>query len=159
MAKILYLTQVLPYPLDSGAKVRQYYMMRHLARHHEVTLVSFSRPDDPPSAVDHLAGVCQAVYPVAMRRSVWRNVRAGIGGVLTGLPMVVARDEIGEMKATIRRLVQQTGFDAVHADQLSMAGYGQYAAQVSGARRPKTLLDAHNAVYVLTRRMGRNRAG
>ncbi|NLF00021.1 MAG: glycosyltransferase [Anaerolineales bacterium] len=159
MAKILYLTQVLPYPLDSGAKVRQYHMLRHLARRHEVTLVSFSRPDDPPSATAHLAEICQAVYPVAMRRSAWRNVCAGVRGVLTGQPIVVTRDEIGEMKATIRRLVQQTGFEVVHADQISMAGYGQFAAQVSGAHRPKTLLDAHNAVYVLSRRMAETEPG
>ena len=30
---------------------------------------TFTRPDDPPEAIDHLRGICQAVYPVPMRRS------------------------------------------------------------------------------------------
>jgi len=153
MGRILYLTQVLPYPLDSGAKVRQYHMLRHLAKSHEVTLVSFTRADDPHEAIAHLEGICSAVHPVPMRRSLWRNLRAGLKGILTGLPIVVARDEIAEMKVTLRRLVQQTDYDVIHADQLSMAGYGQLAARMSKPHRPKTLLDEHNAIYLLTRRM------
>jgi hypothetical protein len=54
MADILFLTQVLPYPLDAGPKVRGYYMLRHLsAAHHAVTLVSFALADDPPEALAH----------------------------------------------------------------------------------------------------------
>ena len=153
MARVLYLTQVLPYPLDSGAKIRQYHMLGHLARNHEVTLVSFTRLDDPPEAVTHLEDVCDAVHTIPMRRSLWRNVRAGVKGLATGLPMVVARDEIEEMVATLRRLVRESVYDVVHADQLSMAGYGQRAARFSTARRPHTLLDEHNAIYLLTQRM------
>jgi glycosyltransferase involved in cell wall biosynthesis len=88
-----------------------------------------------------------------MHRSVVRNGWAAAKGLLTGLPMVVARDEIGEMKSTLRDLAQETRFDVIHADQLSMAGYGQLAARMSMPHRPKTLLDEHNAIYLLVRRM------
>ena len=55
---ILFLTQVLPYPLDAGPKTRAYYVLRHLAGQHEVTLVSFVRPSDPPEALVHLRQYC-----------------------------------------------------------------------------------------------------
>ena len=51
------LTQVLPYPLDSGAKVRAYYVLRQLCLRHEVTLVSFCRPSDSEAALAHLRGL------------------------------------------------------------------------------------------------------
>ncbi len=153
MARILYLTQVLPYPLDSGPKVRQYHMLRHLGRRHEVSLVSFTRADDPPEAIVHLGEICRDVHTVPIRRSAWRNLRAGVEGILTGEPIVVARDEMSEMKATLERLVSETQYDVIHADQLSMAGYGQLAARASAPHRPWTLLDEHNAIYVLTKRM------
>jgi len=153
MAHVLFLTQTLPYPLDSGAKVRQYHMLRHLARRHEVTLVSFVRGDDPPAAIEHLRGVCHAVHPVPMQRSLWRNVRATVKSLVTGLPMMVVRDEIAEMTETLRRLVQETAFDVVHADQLSMAGYGRLAVRLSAPHVPKALLDEHNAFYLLVERM------
>ncbi len=153
MFHILFLTQVLPYPLNSGAKIRQYYMLRHLARHHAVTLVTFTRADDPPDAIEHLRGICHAVHPVPMRRSPWRNVRAAAKGMLTGLPMVVARDEMAEMETTLRQLVTEQTFSLIHADQLSMAWWGKLAAKLAGPPRPRTLLDEHNAIYLLTRRM------
>lgn len=159
MSAILFLTQVLPYPLDAGPKVRAYHMLRHLAGKHEVTLASFVRADDTPEAVDHLRGLCAGVHAVPMRRSAWRNARAAAKGLLTNSPMVVARDEIAEMTDTLRRLAAEHRFDVVHADQLSMAGYGQFAADAlarqngSQQARPATLLDEHNAIYLLSRRM------
>jgi len=157
MARILFLTQVLPYPLDAGPKVRAYHMLRHLARNHCVTLVSFVRPDDTPGAVAHLGTLCHAVHPVPMRRSLWRDLRAAAKGLLTGRPMVVARDEIGEMAATLRQLTQETAFDVIHADQLSMSWYGQLVARMAH-HRPRTLLDEHNAIYLLARRMAHTEA-
>lgn len=148
------MTQVLPYPLDAGPKVRAYHMLRSLARKHEVTLVSFVRADDPPAATAHLAQICAGVHTVPIQRSTWRNVRAGVKGLLTGLPMVVARDEMAEMFALLRQQARER-YDVVHADQLSMAGYGQYTASATARAgyRPATVLDEHNAIYLLTQRM------
>ena len=129
MARILFLTQVLPYPLDAGPKVRAYHMLRHLSEGHEVTLVSFVRGDDSPAAVEHLRSICHAVHTVPMRRSAWRNLKAGGRGLLSGLPIVIVRDEIEEMRTLVRRLAASKTFDAVHADQLSMSAYGMLAAQ------------------------------
>lgn len=128
MANVLFLTQVLPYPLDAGPKVRAYYMLRHLARQHDVTLVSFVRSDDRPEALAHLRGICTAVHVAPMRRSAWRNVVAGAKGLLSGLPIVIARDEMPEMAALLRRLTRAVHFDVIHADQLSMSAWGLLAA-------------------------------
>jgi hypothetical protein len=128
-------------------------MLRHLALDHEVTLVCFVRPDDTPRAIEHLRGICHAVYPVPMRRSLWRNLRAGVKGLLTGLPMTIVRDEIRQMVDVLRQLTQHTAFDVIHADQLSMSRYGQLATRLSKPHRPRTLLDEHNAIHLLARRM------
>ena len=155
MARVLLLTYVLPYPLDTGPKVRAYYMLRHLAVQHEVTLVSFVRADDTQEAIAHLRGCCHAVHTVSLRRSALRNLSAGIRGLLTGLPIVIARDEREGIGNLLRRLAAQTRFDVIHADQLSMAGWGWHAAQAARAigGTPLTLLDEHNAVYLLAERM------
>ncbi len=156
MAHVLFLTMVLPYPLDAGPKVREYYMLRHLVKRHLVTLVSFTRPDDKPDAIAHLERLCHAVYTVPMRRTHWRNLRAGIKGILTGMPMLVARNEIREMTATLRMLTCENRFDVIHADQLSMAWWGRVAARLAEPHRPRTLLDEHNAIYLLYRRIADN---
>ena len=135
MARILFLTQVLPFPLDAGPKVRAYYMLRHLAAKNELTLVSFVRSDDKPEYVDHLRGFVRTVHTVPIERSMARNVQAAIKGLLTGLPIVIARDEMDEMTTLLRRLVSETPFDAIHADQLSMAWWGRLAADGGAGER------------------------
>ena len=52
--KILLLTQVLPYPPDSGPKVKTWNVIKYLAPRHDVTLVSFVRGDQS-AEVAHLA--------------------------------------------------------------------------------------------------------
>ncbi len=147
MARVLYLTQVLPYPLNTGARVRQYYVLRHLARQHQVTLVSFVRGDDKPESVAHLKTVCHAVHTVPMVRSRWRDARAALQGVLTRLPIVIARDELASMQQTLARLMASESFDIVHADQVSMSRYGLQG------RGPRRVLDLHNAMYLVTERL------
>ena len=107
VARILFLTQVLPYPLDAGPKVRAYYMLRHLAATHEVTLVSFVRPDDKPEYVEHLRQFARDVHTVPIRRSWALNLRAAVKGLLTGLPIVIAHDDSPEMAALLRRLTSE----------------------------------------------------
>jgi len=157
VARILFLTQVLPYPLDSGAKIRAYYVLRHLVSQHEVTLVSFVRADDRPEHTAHLERFCRAVYTVPMQRSRLRDARALLVALFSGQSMVIVRDEIGEMRATLRRLVEEETFDIVHADQTSMAQYALYArSRTPDPERRQTtrlVLDAHNALYRIPERM------
>ena len=147
MARILYLTQVLPYPLNTGARVRQYYVLRYLCQHHEVTLVSFVRDDDKPEHIEHLKSICSAVYPVPMLRSRWRDVRAVVKSLVTRLPIIIARDEIEPMSDLLARLSAAAPFDIVHADQVSMSEYGL------AGRAARRILDLHNAMYVVTERL------
>lgn len=156
MAQVLFLCQVLPYPLDAGPKVRAYYVLRHLGQKHTVTLAAFVRPDDSQDAVAHLHEVCAAVHTVPMQRSLGRNVRAGLRGLGSGLPIVIVRDEIEAMQTQLRHLSQTNAFDVVHADQLSMAGYGLQAIRDTAGRRPAGVLDEHNALYLLVERIAAN---
>ncbi|MDT8307195.1 MAG: glycosyltransferase family 4 protein [Anaerolineae bacterium] len=152
--KILFLTQVLPYPLVGGPKIRAYYMLRHLAQQHEVTLVSFVRTDDRPEDVAHLAQVCAAVHTVPMVRSRLRDGRALLASLLSGQPAAITRDRVPAMERLLARLVRETAFDVVHADQTAMAQYALHASDQSAAQghRPRTLLDQHNAMYLLVAR-------
>lgn len=159
MGEVLFLTQVLPYPLAGGAKIRAYWMLRYLAARYRVTLVSFVREDDTAAAVAHLRTFLDAVVTVPLRRTRRQDVRAGIKGMVTGLPMVIARDEVAAMQQAVRELARQRRFDVIHADQTAMAQYGLLAAEASGGPRPRTVLDQHNAVYKLAERMADEATG
>lgn len=156
MMRILFLTQVLPYPLDAGPKVRAYYVLRHLASRHAVTLVSFVRTTDTESAVAHLRSFCHRVCTVPMTRSLWRDGWFFGKSLASGKPFIIERDWTNSMAQQIRQLVSAgAGFDAIHADQLWMAPYALWARQTATAAPPQIVLDQHNAVFMIPQRLAK----
>jgi len=143
---ILLLTQVLPYPPDSGPKIKTWNVIKYLAQGHQVTLVSFVRGDQSDD-VRHLEEYCRAVYTVPMKRSAWRDLRYMALSFLKNEPFLMVRDDRAAMRALVDQLALNMHFDIAHADQMNMA---QYAARVHGARK---VIDAHNALWLLYRRL------
>jgi len=145
--KVLLLTQVLPYPPDSGPKVKTYNVLKYLARKHQVTLASFVRGDQSKD-IRVLERLCTGgVYTVPMKRGKVRDAWYMLRSFLSGQPFMMTRDDRAAMRRLVDRLVAEQHFDVAHADQLNMA---QYAARVSDAIK---LLDAHNALWLLYKRL------
>ncbi|MFC2043163.1 glycosyltransferase family 4 protein [Chloroflexota bacterium] len=160
MSHVLFLTQVLPYPLDAGPKIRAYYVLRHLARHHDITLVTFIRPSDPPDAVKHLHNYCQRIVTVPIDRSLWRDVGAYSKSLLSDMPFLITRDRVPRMEAALLKIISEERFDVVHADQLWMAAYALYARMSADQNgyQPNLILDQHNAVHLIPARLAQNSA-
>ena len=144
---VLLLTQVLPYPPDSGPKVKTYNVLKYLAARHRVTLVSYVRDTDRAEAISHLETLCAAVHTVPMTRHPLHELLYLARSSATGQPWLMARDDRPAMRETIDQLARAQHFDVVHADQLNMA---QFALRVCDARK---VLDLHNALWTLYRRL------
>ena len=149
--RILFLSQVLPYPLDAGPKMRSYLVLRHLVQKHEVTLLTFVRDTDRPEDVAHLAEFCQAIHTVPIQRSRRRDLKFLIQSLLTQQPFLIIRDQMPAMTHKLQQLIKSEPFDAIHADQLWMAQY----ALVAKTTLPKArlILDQHNAVHLIPKRL------
>lgn len=148
--KILFLSQLLPLPLDAGPKVRAFYVLRYLAETgHRVTLVSFVRETDNPASreLEFLSELCDSVVTVPLRRSLFRNLRDGLLSLVSNEPFLIRRDRSKEMLGTVAQLTRDFCFDAVHADQLWMAPFA--AGLDTGMLK---VLDQHNAVFEVARR-------
>ena len=150
--RILLLTQIVPYPPDSGPKIKTYHVLRYLSeRGHAVTLVSFVREHEQPY-LEYLQTYCKKIYPVPLRRSRIADARAYAYGLGSGLPFLVTRDAQSEMEKLIDRLAQES-FDIVHADQLTMTQFALRFRRASAANQSAALVfDAHNAVYEIVER-------
>lgn len=143
--KVLLLTQVLPYPPDSGPKVKTFNVLKYLSRRHEVTLASFVRGDQEGD-VAQLKKYCQ-VHTVPMQRTIWHDGIAMLRSLFGRQPWMMVRDDRLAMRALVDSLASRTSFDVVHADQLNMA---QYALRV---RQTFKVLDTHNALWLLYKRL------
>lgn len=157
--RILFLSQVLPYPLDAGPKVRSYHTLQYLAQTHDVTLVTFVRSTDSADAVAHLRRLCEAVYTVPMARSRLLDVWHLAKSLFRHEPFLITRDWVPAMATQILTLLQRASpFDAIHADQLWMAPYALEAqhADASRGHHPVLVLDQHNAVFQIPRRLAQH---
>ena len=152
--RILFLTQVLPYPLDAGPKVRAYYTLRYLAQHHEITLVSFMRPNDTDEALHHLATFCRHVHVVPMSRSRVLDAKHLILSLISNQPFLIVRDRSSALTNRLENILRSSHpFDAIHADQLWMAPYALWAKRKVAGTDPIIVLDQHNAVYQIPKRL------
>lgn len=149
---ILLLTQVLPYPPDSGPKVKTLNVIKYLARRHQITLVSFVRGDQSAD-IAALQKYCRAVHTVPIQRQVWLDAIALGRSLLNGQPWMMVRDDRKAMREMLRQVTAGAQFDVVQADQLNMA---QFAAEVPGAMR---IVDTHNALWLLYQRLAQTMSG
>ncbi len=156
MAKILFLTQIVPFPPDAGPKVKTYHVIRALVgQGHSVTLVSFVRPEE----VRHTAAlqeICEAVHTVPIRRSRIADVGYMTRSYLTGRPFLIERDDLRPMQEMVNQLVREDDFQFIHADQLTMVQFAIRGASAFPDKKPKVIFDAHNAVWTIVERMKEN---
>ena len=156
MAKILFLTQIVPFPPDAGPKVKTYHVIRALAgQGHSVTLVSFVRPEEVRH-IKALQEICDAVHTVPIRRSRVADVGYMIRSYLTNRPFLIERDDLRPMQETVNQLVREDDFQFIHADQLTMVQFAIRGASAFPNKKPKVIFDAHNAVWTIVERMKEN---
>jgi len=156
VAKILFLTQIVPFPPDAGPKVKTYHVIRALVgQGHSVTLISFVRPEEVRH-IPALQEICDAVHEVPIHRSRLADIGYMVRSYLTNRPFLIERDDLRPMQEMVNRLVQENDFQFIHADQLTMVQFAIRGASSFPDKKPKVIFDAHNAVWTIVERMKEN---
>jgi sugar transferase (PEP-CTERM/EpsH1 system associated) len=120
--RILFLHSQIPYPLDTGAKIRTFQLLNHLGRHHEVTLACYGTNAETEEAV---AAVRRAAADVLLLPGNTKGKSAMLAAMAkslrTGLPFSVSKYVHRPAMASVLRKAQQTPFAVVHVDQPHLA--------------------------------------
>jgi polysaccharide biosynthesis protein PslH len=154
--KILFLTQIIPYPPNAGPRVKTWNVLRYLAsRGHHVTLASFIRPDEE-AYLPKVATVCQTIHTVPIVRSRAADVGYWLKSHLSQRPFLIERDDLKPMRQLVHHLLATESFDVIHADQLTMTQFALDLPETAGSKRPFTIFDAHNATWTIWQRMRQN---
>ncbi|MDX2170744.1 MAG: glycosyltransferase [Deltaproteobacteria bacterium] len=141
--RVLLLCQLLPYPADSGTRMKTWNLVRWLGARTELTLVGFAR-DESHDDLAVLRRHCSVVHTVPLTREPWRDGLALGRTLWSGRPWVIERDRRRTMHALVRAVTRAQRFDVVHIDQLTMA---QYAGACAAAH---TVLDLHDVLSRLS---------
>jgi sugar transferase (PEP-CTERM/EpsH1 system associated) len=121
MARLLFLTQRIPYPPDKGEKIRQFQILQHLRKRYEVHLGCLV--DDPHDVqhIDTVKAFCASSHFARLDRA--RAKIASLRGLLTGEPLSVVFYRDPGLEKWVRRVLDTVKPDLVFVFSSNMAPY------------------------------------
>ncbi len=117
--KVLMLTPYLPYPLVSGGQIRTYNLLKHLSKHHEITLFSLIKDESEREHLNELHKYCKNIQLFKRTKNpfVLRNILlAGF----SSYPFVVTRNLPLNMKKAVGDELARGNYDLIHAETFYM---------------------------------------
>jgi sugar transferase (PEP-CTERM/EpsH1 system associated) len=147
--RILFLTPQLPFPPQQGTALRNWGLIAALARRHEISLLTFVGPGQPPHPHPTLESTCARVETVPQPT---RSLRHRLHDLLlTPLPDMALRLESPNLRARLGAWLSGECFDIVHVEGIELAPYLDVLEDTRP--RPLILYDAHNCEYLLQKRV------
>lgn len=119
---ILFLSRWFPYPTSNGSKLRIYNLLRGLAEHHAVTVISFFDPTDGPPDIAHLCTFCHHVQCIPWKPYSPNSQQARLG-FFSKMPRFLVDTFSPELQYRVTEAAAATKFDRVIATQLDMTVY------------------------------------
>src|SRR3712207_6534040 len=119
--RILWLGAGLLLPLDKGGKLRTWHLMRHLARAHDITWLSFAAPDQPPADLEGMRAVCREAITVPRRpvpKGTARFVLDAARHLGSDWPYAVGAYRSPAYEARLAALLARPRFDVIVVDFL-----------------------------------------
>ncbi|MFC1704251.1 glycosyltransferase family 4 protein [Candidatus Omnitrophota bacterium] len=149
--KILIISNSLPFPPNTGEKIRNFNLIKRLSNHHKVSLVSLITPEVEDSLISELRKYCASVETVVLKkRSKMSHLPGVIWCLLSGKPLDATFTFLREMGEKIGRLEDDEHFDIIQIEHSFMAPYIKAIPKNSSAKR---VLVFHNIGFIQFMRM------
>ncbi len=143
--KILFLTTKFPYPPDSGAKIRDFNLIKEISKEHDISLVSFIQDESEKRNLEFLRPYCKSIEVIRERGKI--NLLTAIFiSLFTKKPFTIAKFYSSRMKQKIREVLNNNRVELIHCSHLHMAQYVENVKDI-----PK-ILDEHNVEFFLIKR-------
>ena len=142
--KILFLAPRLPYPADTGGKIRTLNILKQLAKKAQIHLVCFSfEPQDHEfSETFKKMGIKVSLVTMQEPNFLIKSTEL----LLNAMPYSMSKYFSVSMKTFLSSLKEKESFDALHADHLHMTYYRD------GFNDLPCVVDEHNVEYMILKR-------
>jgi sugar transferase (PEP-CTERM/EpsH1 system associated) len=129
--KLVVVTSRFPYPLEKGDKLRLYFQIKHLAHHHEITLLSLADEAVTDDSFNHIQSFCKAVhvFPINKNSARWNAIKSLLGKT----PLEVGYFLNQKIKQKFEKIIHQVQPDHIYCQLIRMSEYVRHLPY------PKTL--------------------
>ncbi len=135
--RVLHFAPRVCWPLDTGAKLRNYHLARVLSAKTDITLLAFT---DTDQSLGELEKFYEQV--IAVPRDRGYTLSKIIRGTLGSTPLPVLNYTTGSMKRALECILSEQDFDIAQVESIHLM---EYLSIISAARRrPLMICDWHN---------------
>lgn len=152
--RIAFLSARLPYPLNTGGRIRTYHLLKAAADVHDVTLISAVEAERETASLEALRDALPAVQIEAVRvpppGALGARLRRAAMSPFDSLPFAWGGFRDPRFIRNVSNVLDGTAFDLVHCDHIQVAH-----ALPASAVMPR-VIDAHNVENVVVQRLAAN---
>lgn len=158
--KILFLSNLLPYPLDNGGKINSYTKLKALHDGgHTVDLLCFYQGQKTPlEDIQHMRKICRSVKTFYLRITTeyYKSHMTFIAmrSLLSKYSYGVYKFQSKEMVNYLKKLARTEKYDCIYFNHLQLYVYGKYTSKLWPDA--KTVLDEHNCETMIMKRAAEN---
>lgn len=146
---VLFVTEFVPLPLNTGGRIRTFQILKQAARRHRVTVVTHGSSKEAKSLMDK-TGARVIEIPIPKGEKI-RRVFGALASIAYDRPFpVVGVHYDSQLAKTLAQLVSTEKFELVHLDHLDAAVYAPFLKNLP------MLLDEHNFETRLLKRTAQN---
>jgi sugar transferase (PEP-CTERM/EpsH1 system associated) len=144
------------WPLDTGAKLRNYHLARVLSARAHLALLAFD--DHLPFSAESVTAL-EKIYKqvVAIPRDSAYTATKIVRGLLGKTPLPVLNYTTSPMKRSLEHLLNDQDFDVVQVESIHLMSYLPIAQEAR--KRPVVICDWHNVESELMRRYSQREPG
>jgi sugar transferase (PEP-CTERM/EpsH1 system associated) len=149
--KVAFVTVRVPFPLNSGGRIRTFHLLKHISQVHRVTLVTAVESAEEARAAaaleERLPQVTLRLARVPPRNTLARRAGRALRSPIDQLPYTWAGYRHPRFTQNLRHALTAERYDLLHCD------HTQVAHAVLALETPPRLLNAHNVDSVLIERL------
>lgn len=158
--KILFLSNLLPYPLDNGGKINSYTKLKALHDGgHAVDLLCFDQRKTVPSGdIEQMLRICRSVKTFYLRITTeyykFYLFFKALCSLMSEYSYGVYKFQSKDMVKYLRKLAETEKYDCIYFNHLQLYVYGKYTSVLWPDA--KTVLDEHNCETMIMQRSSEN---
>lgn len=124
---ILFLTNLIPYPLDNGGKIKTFNMLKMLSSMNNIDLFSFYEEEKDKENIKPLEDLCNNIAVVKKPLTTSKNMsymkKVAVKTIFSPLPMVAYKFKDEEMYTLLEESIKRNKYDLIYIDHLQLAVY------------------------------------
>jgi glycosyltransferase involved in cell wall biosynthesis len=149
--KVAFITGRVPYPLNTGGRIRTFHLLKEISHVHRVTLLTAVETAEEESALaalrERIPNLGVRAVKVPPRRAPIRKIARAIWNPMDPLPYTWAAFRHSRFSDNVHSALRETQYDLLHCDHIQVA----YA--LLGVDAPPRLINEHNIEHILIGRL------